>query len=120
MASLFGIIQQYKGSLSMFPTMIVILVAATLVCYIIFNQFKLVKYIPAGIGIVLGMLFLVIGFSNPTAANGLDVIWRGFYFFTSGCIALGTAWIIALISSMTGNGSAKKTKRASGVSRASK
>jgi len=46
------------------------------------------------------------------------VIWRGFYFFTSGWIALGTAWIIALISSMTEGG--KRSGRSSGQTKSSR
>ena len=100
MASIFGLIAQYREELTVLPTMIIIFVLITLLCYILFNQYKWVKYIPALIGILVGVFFFLTGINNAVEPGGLDVIWKGIYFFVAGCIALGTAWIIALLSSM--------------------
>lgn len=111
MSSILGLISEYKDQLTALPTVIIIFVLATLLCYILFNKYKLVKYIPALIGIVVGIIFLIDGINNIVEPDGLEIIWRGLYFFVAGCIALGTAWIIALLSSMTLDDTAKKAEK---------
>ncbi len=101
MSSIFGLIAQYKGDLSIFPTVIIIFVLATLLCFILFNKMKWLKYIPGLIGIIMGAVFALDGVKTVVDPGGLETLWKGIYFFVAGCIALGTAWIIALLASMT-------------------
>lgn len=98
MNQLFGIISEYKDQLTMLPTMIIIFVTATLLCYIAFSMYRWVKYIPGLVGIVLGVINLFRGWQVFTTLEGLDIMWKAIYFFVAGCIALGTAWIVALLS----------------------
>ncbi len=112
MSSIFGLIAQYKGDLSIFPTVIIIFVLATLLCFILFSKMKWLKYIPGLIGMTMGAVFAWDGIQAAVEPGGLETIWKGIYFFVAGCIALGTAWIIALLASMTSpNRTTTVTKR---------
>lgn len=96
MTSVFGIIQQYKSQLIMLPTVTILFVAATALCYLLFHRYKGIKYFPAAIGIAVGLIFTFYGFFNVTTISGLHWIWRGVYFFVAGCIALASAWLFVL------------------------
>lgn len=106
MTELFGIIEKYKSQLTMLPTMVIIFVTATLLCYIVLSRVRWLKYLPALFGISLGIFQMFSASKVFTGPDGLPVMWRGVYLFVSGCIALGTAWIIALLS-----GKPKKRKQ---------
>lgn len=98
MTELFGIIEKYKPQLTMLPTMVIIFVTATLLCYIALSRVRWVKYLPALFGISWGIFQVLSAWKIFTGPDGLAAMWRGIYLFVSGCIALGTAWIIALLS----------------------
>ena len=104
MASIFGIISRYKDKLVKFPTMTIVLVALTLLAYIIFRKKQFIKYVPGLAGVILGLVFLMVGFSTLTASHGLDTIWIGILLFTSGWIAIGTAWMLVLLAGIPGMG----------------
>lgn len=99
MSRLFEIIATYRSELTLLPTMILIFVLATVLCYVVLNPYRWVKYIPALVGIVLGLFNALSALSIFTTPAGLDQMWRGIVFFVAGCIALATAWIIAMLSS---------------------
>lgn len=103
MSSILGIIEQYKSQLGMLPMMIIIFVVLTLLCYIIFNKYSKLKYVPALIGIVAGIIFMVMGVMKVTSPGGLDNMLKGLYLFVAGCIALGTAWLITLVGGLMSN-----------------
>ncbi|MDD7592673.1 MAG: hypothetical protein PUJ57_00230 [Peptoniphilaceae bacterium] len=101
MASIFGIVSQYQDRLTMLPVTLIVFVLATLLLYLIFHRYPWVKYVPAVIGIALGLIFLVQGLNQKATLEGLDILWRAVYFFVAGCIALATAWLSALIQSFS-------------------
>lgn len=101
MASLFSIIGQYKGKLSMLPMMILLFVALTFVLYVVFHAHKWVKYLPAAAGIALGIVFFFRGFALKAHISGLELMWKSISFFVAGCIALATAWLVRLIESFS-------------------
>lgn len=101
MASLFSIIGQYKGKLSMLPMMILLFVALTFVLYVVFHAHKWVKYLPAVVGIALGIVFFFRGFALKAHISGLELMWKSISFFVAGCIALATAWLVRLIESFS-------------------
>ncbi len=100
MSSIFGIVGHYKASLVMLPVAVLLFSAATLVLYLFFHQAEWLKYIPAALGIVLGIAFLMQGFVMKTTIAGLDATWKGIFFFVAGCIALATAWLTSLFESL--------------------
>ncbi|MDY3051709.1 MAG: hypothetical protein SOR89_00780 [Ndongobacter sp.] len=111
MSGLFAIIAKYRSQLTMLPTMIIIFVTATILCYIAFNRYRWVKYLPALFGICLGIFNVFAGWRVFTTAEGLDIMWKAIYFFVAGCIALGTAWIIAMLSAGELNGKKKEPRK---------
>ena len=98
MSSLFGVIAEYKDDLTMLPIMILLFVLLTILCYIFFNKHSFVKYIPALFGIIVGTIYLLLGIKNITEPTTFSLLWKGIYFFVAGCIALGSAWIMALLT----------------------
>lgn len=101
MASLFSIIGQYKGQLIMLPITILLFVVATFLLYLLFHAQKWMKYLPAAVGIVLGIFFFFRGFGLKAHISGLELLWKSVYFFVAGCIALATAWLVSLIESFS-------------------
>lgn len=115
MASIFGIINKYKGQLNLLPILILIFVAATILVYVFFNREPKFKYFPALVGILGGLIIMWVGSMNFTTDNGLRWVWYGVATFVAGCIGLGTAWLLALFTSMPGMGDfSKKTRRSVG------
>ena len=101
MASLFGIIAQYQSKLIMLPLMIVLFTAVTVALYMLFHSVKWMKYLPALVGVVLGIGFFVLGFARKAHIAGLQALWAGVYFFVAGCIALAAARLLTLVESLT-------------------
>lgn len=99
MSSLFGIISKYKSQLTLLPVTILIFVVLSIILFILFRRDRLMKYVPALAGILLGILFLIFGFLNITQQNGLEWVWRGVAVFVAGCISLASAWLLAIFSS---------------------
>ncbi|MDD7732133.1 MAG: hypothetical protein PT957_00070 [Firmicutes bacterium] len=115
MASIFGIINKYKGQLNLLPILILIFVAATILVYVFFNREPKFKYFPALVGILGGLILIWMGSMNFTTDNGLRWVWYGVATFVAGCVGLGTAWLLALFTSMPGMGNfSKKTRRSAG------
>lgn len=115
MASIFGIINKYKGQLNLLPILILIFVAATILVYVFFNREPKFKYFPALVGILGGLILMWVGSMNFTTDNGLRWVWYGVATFVAGCVGLGTAWLLALFTSMPGMGDfSKKTRRSMG------
>lgn len=110
MASIFGIVAQYKDRLSMLPVAVLFFAVATLVLYMLFHKNRWVKYAPAFLGVVLGIFFLANGIFHKAEIAGLESLWRGIYFFVAGCIALATAWLSALIESFSKHSTKKAEK----------
>lgn len=114
MASLFSIIGQYKSKLSMLPITILLFVVATFLLYLLFHSRKWVKYLPAAVGIVAGIILFFYGFSLKAQIVGLETLWKSVYFFVSGCIALATVWLLQLIESFSEPPVAKPAKHKAG------
>lgn len=117
MGRLFEIIAEYRSELTLLPTMILIWVLVTVLCYIVFNAFRWVKYVPALVGIALGAFNLISAIPIFTTPAGLDKVWSGVVYFVAGCIALGTAWIIAMLSSSERKNAKTKKKNGSSFSK---
>lgn len=111
MPSLFGIIQDYKKDLFLFPLVTGILVAMTL--YLYFKRPKKEKYYPPLFAIVLGFLILLIAGKTLRNEHGLFWLWLGSCLFLGGWVALGAAWIAVLAASLKdGKKKTKPSKRA--------
>lgn len=112
MASIFGIINKYKDQLNLLPILILIFVAATILVYVFFHREPKFKYLPALVGIIGGLILAWMGSRNFTTDNGLHWVWYGIATFVAGCVGLGTAWLLALFTSMPGMGNiSKKTRK---------
>lgn len=111
MSSLFGIISKYKSQLTLLPVTILIFVVLSMILFILFRRDRLMKYVPALAGILLGILFLIFGFLNITQKNGLEWVWRGIAVFVAGCISLATAWLLAIFSSFVNPQPERKEKK---------
>lgn len=110
MASLFGIIGKYKANLTMLPMMILLFVVLTLLLYVVFHSYKGIKYLPAAVGIILGVVFFFRGIALKAQIAGLENMWRCVYFFVAGCIALATAWLVRLIETFSDDPAPKKER----------
>lgn len=107
MKHLFGIIADYQGRLTMLPIMILVFATLTLLLYVFFPKKRAMKYFPGLVGIVVGIFWFIMGCMQFTKPQGLSYMWMAIYFFVAGCIGLGTAWIVALL---TWNERGKKRK----------
>jgi asparagine N-glycosylation enzyme membrane subunit Stt3 len=100
MASILGIIQQYKGDLVLFPIVSVLLIVLTLILFLLAYQYRKLKYFPGIIAIVAGTVIGLLAFKTMEGKTALNMLWLGICLFTGGWIALGTAWIASLIDSL--------------------
>lgn len=102
MASIFGIIGKYQAQLWLLPLLSLVFVLFTVILYFLFPRFRKLKYLPAIVGLLLGVILMAIGFMNFTTENGLRWVWYGTATFVGACIGLGTAWLLALFTGLPG------------------
>lgn len=102
MSSLFAIVQQYRGRLSLLAVLVFLFVVATLLLYLLFPKQSLLKYLPMVLGFMLGIAFLIHGISIKATIEGLEWIWKGICFFVAACISLAAAWMTILFRKISG------------------
>lgn len=111
MSSLFAMISKYKDQLTLLPVTILIFTVLSIILFTLFRRDRLIKYVPALAGILLGIIFLIFGVLNIAQKTGLEWMWRGVAVFVGGCISLATAWLLAIFSSFLSPATPEKMKK---------
>ena len=82
MRSLFELISKYKSDLVIVPIIAFAALIVTLLIYLFLNKNKIIKYIPGFIAVIVGILFLILGFTKLLTISGLDFVETSAKVFT--------------------------------------
>lgn len=98
MDSLLTLVSTYTGELTTLPLMVSVVIAITILLYLIVNRIRYLRYIPGLIFMALGLYNLYSGYKSVVTPQGLDHMWQFVIFFVSGFCGFCTALIIGVIT----------------------
>ncbi len=98
MSSLFNIIGTHKDQLTSLPIMISVVVAMTILLFILFRKITIMKYVPGLVFSVIGLYYLYIGYRYFVEPRGVSALWQFTIFFVAGFCGLCIGLILGIWS----------------------
>lgn len=99
MRSLFELISKYKSDLVIVPIIAFAALIVTLLIYLFLNKNKIIKYIPGFIAVIVGIVFLILGFTKLLTISGLDFVETSVKVFVFGFTVIFFSIILDILDS---------------------
>lgn len=111
MGIILELIKKYKGSSALILLIALAAIVVTLFMYIFFNKKKIIKYIFGILGILVSLLFFILGYRLIVNPSGLKSVEIGIFAGVFGGVSIVFSLLIDTIDALFGSNKRKKAKK---------